>query len=58
MRSSVVEAAEGNPLFVEQLLAMQTEVGDLDGELVVPPTLQALLAERIDRLRDRRASRT
>jgi class 3 adenylate cyclase/tetratricopeptide (TPR) repeat protein len=44
----IVEAAEGNPLFVEQLVAMQAEGGD--GELEVPPTLQALLAARIDRL--------
>jgi class 3 adenylate cyclase/tetratricopeptide (TPR) repeat protein len=47
-RERIVEAAEGNPLFVEQLVAMQTESGD--GELEVPPTLQALLASRIDRL--------
>jgi tetratricopeptide (TPR) repeat protein len=44
----IVEAAEGNPLFVEQLVAMQADAGD--GELEVPPTLQALLAARIDRL--------
>ncbi|HET9723947.1 MAG TPA: AAA family ATPase, partial [Actinomycetota bacterium] len=44
----IVEAAEGNPLFVEQLVAMQAETGD--GELEVPPTLQALLSARIDRL--------
>ncbi len=47
-KARIVEAAEGNPLFVEQLLAMQTEVGD--GELEIPPTIQALLAGRIDRL--------
>jgi class 3 adenylate cyclase/tetratricopeptide (TPR) repeat protein len=47
-RARIVEAAEGNPLFVEQLLAMQAESGD--GELEIPPTLQALLAARIDRL--------
>jgi class 3 adenylate cyclase len=47
-RERVVEAAEGNPLFVEQLVAMQEETGDRD--LEVPPTLQALLAARIDRL--------
>ncbi|MGH3127037.1 MAG: ATP-binding protein [Gaiellaceae bacterium] len=46
-RERVVEAAEGNPLFVEQLVAMQAENGD---ELDVPPTLHALLAARIDRL--------
>jgi class 3 adenylate cyclase/tetratricopeptide (TPR) repeat protein len=44
----MVEAAEGNPLFVEQLLAMHAESGD--GELEIPPTIQALLAARIDRL--------
>jgi class 3 adenylate cyclase/tetratricopeptide (TPR) repeat protein len=43
----IVEAAEGNPLFVEQLVAMRAEDGD---SLEVPPTLQALLAARIDRL--------
>jgi class 3 adenylate cyclase len=49
-RARIVEAAEGNPLFVEQLVAMQAENGN--GELEVPPTLQALLAARIDRLPD------
>ena len=47
-RARIVEAAEGNPLFVEQLLAMHAESGD--GKLVIPPTIQALLAARIDRL--------
>jgi class 3 adenylate cyclase/tetratricopeptide (TPR) repeat protein len=47
-RKRIVEAAEGNPLFVEQFLAMQVE--GRDGELEIPPTLQALLAARIDRL--------
>ena len=47
-RERIVDAAEGNPLFVEQLVAMRAE-GE-DGELEVPPTLQALLAARIDRL--------
>jgi class 3 adenylate cyclase/predicted ATPase len=49
-RARIVEAAEGNPLFVEQLVAMQAESSD--GELEVPPTLQALLSARIDRLPD------
>jgi predicted ATPase len=47
-RTRVVEAADGNPLFVEQLLAMHAEGGD--GPLEIPPTLQALLSARIDRL--------
>jgi tetratricopeptide (TPR) repeat protein len=46
-RERIVRAAEGNPLFVEQLVAMQAESGDV---LEVPPTLQALLSARIDRL--------
>ncbi|HJV29289.1 MAG TPA: AAA family ATPase [Gaiellaceae bacterium] len=47
-QTRIVEAAEGNPLFVEQLVAMQAESGN--GEVEVPPTLHALLAARIDRL--------
>jgi class 3 adenylate cyclase/tetratricopeptide (TPR) repeat protein len=50
LRARVLEAAEGNPLFVEQLLAMQAGGGDADGEVGVPSTLRALLAARIDRL--------
>jgi class 3 adenylate cyclase/tetratricopeptide (TPR) repeat protein len=48
VRDRILAAAEGNPLFVEQMLALQAERGD--GELDVPPTIQALLASRIDRL--------
>jgi class 3 adenylate cyclase/tetratricopeptide (TPR) repeat protein len=47
-RNRIVAAAEGNPLFVEHILAMQAEGTQED--LVVPPTIQALLAARIDRL--------
>jgi predicted ATPase/class 3 adenylate cyclase len=50
LRRRITEAAEGNPLFVEQMLAMLTEQVELDGELQVPPTIQALLAARLDRL--------
>ncbi|TMK80381.1 MAG: zinc-ribbon domain-containing protein, partial [Actinobacteria bacterium] len=50
VRARIVEAAEGNPLFVEQLLAMIAEDGAADDALAVPPTIQALLAARIDRL--------
>jgi len=45
LRHRIGEIAEGNPLFVEQLAAAAAE-----GELSVPPTLQALLAARLDRL--------
>jgi class 3 adenylate cyclase/tetratricopeptide (TPR) repeat protein len=50
-RARIVAAAEGNPLFVEQLVAVQAESGN--GGVDVPPTLQALLAARIDRLPER-----
>ena len=46
----ITEAAEGNPLFVEQLLAMITENGAATGELTIPPSIHALLAARLDRL--------
>ena len=46
-RQRILDAAEGNPLFIEQYVAMRAEVGsDAD----VPPTLQALLAARLDSL--------
>ena len=51
-RTALLAAAEGNPLFVEQMTAMAAES---DGELIVPPTIQALIAQRLDRLsRDER----
>jgi class 3 adenylate cyclase/tetratricopeptide (TPR) repeat protein len=42
----VAERAEGNPLFAEQLAALLRE----GGEVSLPPTIQALLAARLDRL--------
>ncbi len=58
----VVEASEGNPLFVEQMIAMLVDdgllrrengrwevVGDL-AEAAVPPSINALLAARLDLL--------
>ena len=42
----VVAAAEGNPLFVEEMAALVAE-GEL---LAAPPSIQALLQARIDRL--------
>jgi class 3 adenylate cyclase/tetratricopeptide (TPR) repeat protein len=58
----IVETAEGNPLFVEETLAMLVDDGLVvreDGRwvaavdlssLTVPPSIQALLASRLDRL--------
>jgi predicted ATPase/DNA-binding SARP family transcriptional activator len=50
MRQRIADACEGNPLFVEEMLALALEDGQPPGELVVPPTIQALLAARLDRL--------
>jgi predicted ATPase/class 3 adenylate cyclase len=42
----IVQRAEGNPFFLEQLVAAERERGDQ----TLPPTIQALLAARIARL--------
>jgi DNA-binding SARP family transcriptional activator/class 3 adenylate cyclase/tetratricopeptide (TPR) repeat protein len=46
----IAEAAEGNPLFIEQMVAMALEAGSEATDVTVPPTIQALLAARLDRL--------
>jgi class 3 adenylate cyclase/tetratricopeptide (TPR) repeat protein len=48
VRERIATAAAGNPLFVEQMLAMLDEDGGAD--MPIPPTIQALLAARLDRL--------
>ena len=48
LRQRITAASAGNPLFVEEMLAMVRDSGD--GEVVVPPTIQALLQARIDSL--------
>jgi tetratricopeptide (TPR) repeat protein len=47
LRTKIARAAGGNPLFIEEMLAM---AGDTDGDAAVPPTLHALLATRLDQL--------
>ncbi len=61
-RARILDAAEGNPLFVEEMLAMMIDEGLLRlehgvwhgvddlADLAVPPTIQLLLAARLDRL--------
>jgi class 3 adenylate cyclase len=63
-RDRIAAAADGNPLYVEQVIGMLVDDGlvarEADGSLVigdletisVPPTIQALLAARLDRLSD------
>jgi tetratricopeptide (TPR) repeat protein len=58
----IVSAAEGNPLFVEQMLSMLIDSGalrregdrwvraDAAADIVVPPTIHALLEARLDQL--------
>jgi class 3 adenylate cyclase/tetratricopeptide (TPR) repeat protein len=47
LRARITRAAGGNPLFIGEMVAMADES---TGEVVVPPTLQALLAARLDQL--------
>ena len=49
MRQRIIGTAEGNPLFVEQMLAMLAEQPEA-GPDALPATIQALLAARVDRL--------
>src|SRR5262249_5127606 len=59
----IVATAEGNPLFLEELLAMLVDRAVLRREggrwtteelpvLAIPPTVKALIASRIDRVAD------
>jgi len=47
LRARALEAAAGNPLFLEEIAAA---VGSSRGDFAVPPTIQALLAARLDQL--------
>jgi DNA-binding SARP family transcriptional activator len=47
LRTEVVAAAGGNPLFLEQLVAFAEESGSLDR---IPPSVEALIAARLDLL--------
>ncbi len=57
----IVSAAEGNPLYVEQMLSMLIDSGAVsedgtrtalkaDADIAVPPTIHALLEARLDKL--------
>ena len=48
VQDRIVAVAEGNPLFLEQLAAVATH--GAPGELSIPPTIEAVLAARLDQL--------
>lgn len=62
VRERIATAAEGNPLYTEQIVSMLQETGAIrrdgdrwvsaraSGELTIPPTVQALVAARLDAL--------
>lgn len=53
VRQLVVERSDGNPFFAEEIMRMLADHGVTDAipqDLIVPDTVQALLAERIDLL--------
>ena len=47
LRERIERAAGGNPLFVQEMVAMASET---EGDVAVPPNLRALLAARLDQL--------
>jgi class 3 adenylate cyclase/tetratricopeptide (TPR) repeat protein len=47
LRERIAHAAGGNPLFVTEMVAMTADAGE---DVVVPATLRALLAARLDQL--------
>jgi DNA-binding SARP family transcriptional activator len=49
-RAQVIDTATGNPLYLEQLTASISEQAESETRLALPPTLQALLAARLQRL--------
>src|SRR5206468_1708493 len=59
--SRILAAADGNPLFIEQFSAYASDASTADRgrgnqqpgvDLPIPPTIEALLAARLDRLPD------
>jgi len=54
LRERILESAGGNPFFVGEMLTMLAERtdGNRSAEIAVPPTIQALLASRLDQLDD------
>ncbi len=51
-RERIADASDGNPLFVEEMLAMVRERGSSGGAIDIPLTIHALLQARLDALAD------
>jgi DNA-binding SARP family transcriptional activator/tetratricopeptide (TPR) repeat protein len=49
-RARLIDTAGGNPLYLEQLTASLSEQSGSDLRLALPPTIQALLSARLQRL--------
>jgi DNA-binding SARP family transcriptional activator/predicted ATPase len=49
-RARLIDTAGGNPLYLEQLTVSLSEQSGSDVRLALPPTIQALLAARLQRL--------
>jgi len=49
-RSRLIDTAGGNPLYLEQLTVSLSEQGGSDIRLELPPTIEALLSARLQRL--------
>ena len=50
LRARLLGASGGNPLFLEQFVALRAENGQPEATLPLPATITALLAARLDRL--------
>jgi DNA-binding SARP family transcriptional activator/class 3 adenylate cyclase len=53
LRAKIAQAAGGNPLYIREMLVIADEEED---DIVVPPTLRAVLQARLDRLEPRERS--
>ena len=64
LEQQILDGAEGNPFYLEELVGTLTETGvlvrenggwrfDREAEIVIPPTVEKVILARIDRLSDR-----
>ena len=64
LRTRIIEAADGNPLFITEIVGLVVERGDDEragaqsDRVAIPPTIQALMAARVDGLPDDERSLT